>query len=70
MAFQPVPEKQQIDAELSRLIALQAEFFQKGNPTPAEIEEFKQAGKRTRELFAQLAQMKGSMSITDQAIAT
>jgi hypothetical protein len=27
---------QQIDVGLSRLIALQAEFFRKGNPTPAE----------------------------------
>ena len=35
-----IPDKIQISAELSRLIALQTEFFQKGNPTPAEIQEF------------------------------
>jgi hypothetical protein len=33
-----IPDKIQISAELSRLIALQAEFFRKSNPTPAEIE--------------------------------
>ena len=60
MAFQPMPQRQQIDAELTRLIALQAEFFRKSNPTPAEIEEFKQAGKRIRELFVQLAQHKAA----------
>jgi hypothetical protein len=52
-----VPDKQEINAELTRLIALQTEFFQKGSPTPDEIQEFKQAGRRTRELFAQLAQL-------------
>jgi hypothetical protein len=55
-----IPDKQQISAELTRLIALQTEFFQKGNPTPDEIQEFKQAGRRTRELFAQLAQLKAA----------
>ena len=52
-----IPDKIQISAELSRLIALQTEFFQKGNPTPSEIQEFEWAGRRTRELFAQLAQL-------------
>jgi len=37
---------------------LQAEFFRKSNPTPAEVEEFKQAGRRIRELFVQLSQAK------------
>ena len=50
-------DKQQINIELSRLIALQTEFYQKGNPTPDEAREFVQAGRRTRELFAQLAQL-------------
>jgi hypothetical protein len=50
-------DKTEIGIELSRLIALQTEFFQKGNPTPAEIQEFERAGRRTRELFAQLAQL-------------
>jgi hypothetical protein len=50
-------DKIQISAELSRLIALQTEFFQRRNPTPAEIQEFEWAGRRTRELFAQLAQL-------------
>jgi hypothetical protein len=52
-----IPDKQQINAELSRLIALQTAFYQKSNPTPDEIREFEQAGRRTRELFAQLAQL-------------
>jgi hypothetical protein len=52
--------KNQIDAKLSSLIALQIAFYQKHNPTPAEIEEFKQAGERVRELFAQLAQGKAA----------
>jgi hypothetical protein len=55
-----VPDKQEINAELTSLIALQTEFFQKGNPTPEEIREFQQAGRRTRELFAQLAQLKAA----------
>ena len=52
-----IADKIQVSAELSRLIALQTEFFQKGNPTPAEIQEFEQAGRRIRELFAELAQV-------------
>ena len=49
--------KDQINVELSRLIALQTEFYQKANPTPAELQEFERAGRRIRELFAQLAQL-------------
>jgi len=52
-----IPDKMQISAELSRLIALQTEFYQKGDPTPAELQEFEQAGRRIRELFVQLAQL-------------
>ena len=52
-----VPDKMQISAELSRLIALQTEFYQKGNPTPDEIREFERTARRTRELFAQLSQL-------------
>jgi hypothetical protein len=55
-----ISDRQQIEAELSRLIALQTEFYQKGNPTPDEIQEFEQAGRRIRELFAELAQMKAA----------
>jgi len=56
MALQPIPDRQQIDTELSRLIAQRTEFFQKSNPTPAEIQEFEHSGTRFRELFIQLAQ--------------
>ena len=52
--------KDQINVELSRLIALQTEFYKKGNPAPAEIQEFELAGRRIRELFAELAQMKAA----------
>ena len=55
-----IPDKQQINAELSRLIALQTAFYQKSNPTPDEIREFEKAGRRTRELFAALAQDKAA----------
>jgi hypothetical protein len=55
-----ISDRQQIDAELSGLIALQTAFYQKGNPTPAEIQAFEQAGRRIRELFAELAQMKAA----------
>jgi hypothetical protein len=55
-----ISDRQQIDAELSRLIALQTEFYQKGNPTPAELQEFEQAGRRIRELFVQLTQHKAA----------
>ena len=55
-----IPDKQQINVELSRLIALQTAFYQKSNPTPDEIREFEKAGRRTRELFAALAQVKAA----------
>jgi hypothetical protein len=57
MTVQPIVDRQQIDAELSRLIAQRTAFFQKSNPTPADIQEFEQAGRRIRELFVQLAQL-------------
>jgi len=57
MAVQPVPDRQNIDTELSRLIAQRTEFFQKSNPTPADIQEFEQSSRRIRELFVQLAQL-------------
>jgi hypothetical protein len=52
-----ISDRQQIDTELSRLIALRTEFFQKSSPTAADIQEFEQSGRRIRELFAQLAQL-------------
>jgi len=52
-----ISDKMQSSAELSRLIALQTEFYQKGDPTQDEIREFERAGRRTSELFAQLAQL-------------
>jgi hypothetical protein len=55
-----ISDRQQIDAELSRLIVLRTEFFQKSNPTPAEIQEFEHSGTRIRELFVQLAQHKAA----------
>jgi len=55
-----IPDKQQINVELSRLIALQTAFYQKSNPTPDEIREFEKAGRRTRGLFAALAQDKAA----------
>ena len=53
-------DKAEIDSELSRLIAVRTKFFQKSNPTPAEIEEFEQAGKRIQELFVVLAQYQAA----------
>jgi len=44
----------EISTELSRLVARQAEFFQKSDPTPSEIQEFEWAGERIRKLFAEL----------------
>ena len=49
-------DKAQISIELSRLIARQTEFFQKSDPTAAEIQEFEWAGERIRKLFANLEQ--------------
>ena len=51
-----IPEETQISDELSRLIALQTEFYKKSNPTPEEVQEFELSGKRIRILFAELAQ--------------
>ena len=50
-------DKTEISAELTRLIAFQTEYFQKGDPTRDDIREFEQALRRTRELFVQLAQL-------------
>jgi len=48
--------REQISDELSRLIALQAEFYKKSDPTPEQVQEFELSGKRIRILFAELAQ--------------
>jgi hypothetical protein len=53
-------DRSQISIELSRLIARQTEFFQKSDPTSAEIKEFEWAGERIRKLFAELAQKKAA----------
>ena len=50
----------EISTELSRLIAVQTAFYQKANPTPAELQEFEQAGRRIRELFAELGKKKAA----------
>jgi hypothetical protein len=34
----------EISTELSRLLAHQTEYFEKGHPTPAEVQDFKHAG--------------------------
>lgn len=44
----------EISTELSNLLTQQTEFFRKDDPTPAELQEFKQAGERIRRLFAEL----------------
>jgi hypothetical protein len=49
-------DKAQISIELSRLVARQAEFFQKSDPSSSEIQEFERAGERIRKLFAELEQ--------------
>jgi hypothetical protein len=48
--------REQISDELSRLIALQAEFYKKIDPTPEQVQEFELSGRRIRRLFAELAQ--------------
>lgn len=50
----------QISIEVSRLIALQTEYFKKSNPTPSEVEEFQRAGDRIRKLFAELESQKAA----------
>jgi hypothetical protein len=50
-------DKTHISIELSRLIERQTKFLEKSDPTPSELQEFEWAGRRTRELFAQLAQL-------------
>ncbi len=48
----------EISTELSNLLTQQTEFFGKDDPTPAELQEFKQAGERIRKLFAALERAK------------
>jgi hypothetical protein len=50
----------EINIELSQLIAVQTALYQKANPTPAELQEFEHAGRRIRELFAELAKKKAA----------
>jgi hypothetical protein len=51
-----IPDRTQISDEVSRLIALQTEFYKKSDPTPEQVQEFEWAGRRIRILFAELAQ--------------
>ena len=55
-----IPDRTQISDEVSRLIALQTEFYKKSDPTPDQVQEFEWAGKRIRILFVQLAQDKAA----------
>ena len=48
----------QISIELSGLIALQTEYFNKSNPV--EVEEFQRAGECIRRLFAELERAKAA----------
>ena len=50
-------DKTDISIELSRLTARQAEFFQKSDPIPSELQELEWAGERIHKLFAELAQL-------------
>jgi hypothetical protein len=43
-----------ISIELSRLIAQQTKFLQKGDPTPSELQSFEQSVDRIRALFTEL----------------
>jgi hypothetical protein len=52
--------REQISDELNQLIALQAEFYKKSDPTPEQGQEFELSGKRIRILFAELAQHKAA----------
>jgi len=51
---------QQINAELTRLIEQQTDYFKKRNPTPYEVEEFQRAGERIRQLFEELERGKAA----------
>jgi hypothetical protein len=55
-----IPDRTQISDELSRLIALQTEFYKKNDPTPEQVQEFELSGKRIRILFAELAQHRAA----------
>jgi len=52
--------KAYISFELSLLLADQSEYFEKtalSEPTPEELQLFKESGDRIRELFAELEQL-------------
>ena len=55
-----IPDSTQINDELSRLIALQTEFYKISDPTPEQVQEFELSGKRIRALFAELAQHRAA----------
>ncbi len=48
----------QINAELSRLLAQQTEYFKKSNPPPFDVEKFQRISERIRKLFAELQREK------------
>jgi hypothetical protein len=55
-----IPDRTQISDEVSRLIAVQTEFYKKSDPTPEQVQEFEWAGRRIRILFAELAQHRAA----------
>jgi len=52
--------RDEIYAELSRLLVEQTEFLKKSNPTRAEIQDFKLAGDSIRKLFTELKKAKAA----------
>ena len=59
-----IADRTQISDEVSRLIALQTEFYKKSAPTPEQVQEFEWAGRRIRILFAELAQHKAARMVS------
>ena len=55
-----IADRTQISDEVSRLIAVQTEFYKKSDPTPEQVQEFEWAGRRIRILFAELAQHRAA----------
>jgi hypothetical protein len=52
-----VSNNTELSIELRHLIERQTKFFEKSDPTPAELQEFEWAGERIRKLFAELGHL-------------
>jgi hypothetical protein len=55
----------EISHELARLLAHKTEFFRNAEHTPDELHAYAQSRERVRELFAELAELRGAVALSN-----